>query len=216
MLFVLNLWSIGFLEKVWVLLSCSFVPNFQKTKTYMIKSIFNKVGSCCFTIYKFHCWCFNVESFWNFDTSMPENIFCFLSHFPWKVSNRCSFSFVYLRILIFIPCGFNLHFQKKNIYIYIYIHYIIIIIAYSFVVFSYYYIYIQIYLLNHTRLNPWSVEENYGNKGKTSNVAVNNFWILRFTVETNNSKRCNLNDVESLEGSHVLSRSRQAKSMPVF
>ena len=45
-----------------------------------LESFFCFFGQICFAPSQM----FNVEIFWNFDTGVQKNIFCFLSHFTWK------------------------------------------------------------------------------------------------------------------------------------
>ena len=89
---MLNLWSIAFLK------FCSV--NFQETKTFVTESIFNKVASSYFTASQM----FNVEIFWNFDTSVQDNIFYFFIRI-----------FQIAMISLLKNCGFNLFFRKKFI-----------------------------------------------------------------------------------------------------
>lgn len=136
LLFVLNIWSIGFLEKVWVLLSCSLHQTFRKQKTSMTESIFNKVGSCCFTIYRFHCNCLMLKVCWNFDIGVQKNILFFIP-FCMKSIQEISFLFYVLEAFNFHILWVQSALSKKIV------HYTIITIAQFSVFFSYYHIYMK-------------------------------------------------------------------------
>ena len=106
-------WSIEFLKKAGILLSCSPLGNFQKTKTYMLESIFNKVRRYCFSKYKLHRRRF-LSKYSEILTLAFRKVFgAFVPVLHEANPIAAVFLSYLLEALTFIPWSFDLHVRKN-------------------------------------------------------------------------------------------------------